>query len=90
MKDLLEIIADNGYDTDGFENTIEFEEYRDALVGFTDDYRLVYDYDAIVKVLMDRDNMTLDEAMEFVDFNIVGLHIGGVNAPIIINRIYIN
>lgn len=88
MSDVLTLIEDSGYNTDGFENTIEFDEYRDALIGFTDDYRLVYDYDAIVKILMNRDNMTSDEAAEFIDHNVAGFRISGVNAPIIIYRIY--
>jgi len=87
MKDLLEIIEDNGYDTDCFQDSIEFDEFRDALIGFTDDFRLVYDYHSVMKKLMDSDGMTSDEAAEYIDYNIIGFHLGG-REPIIIYRLH--
>ena len=36
----------------------------------------VYDYDLCIKVLIDRDEMSLQEAYEFMDYNVVGSYVG--------------
>ncbi len=36
----------------------------------------VYDYDLCIKVLIDRDEMSLQEAYEFMDYNVVGAYVG--------------
>lgn len=45
----------------------------DAIVGFVENsnnqMQLVYDYNKILDIFVKRDNMTYEEAMEFVDFN---------------------
>ena len=38
--------------------------------------RVVYTTEKILKILMDRDGMTYDEASEFFDFNVAGAHMG--------------
>ena len=38
--------------------------------------RVVYKTEEILKILMDRDGMTYDEASEFFDFNVAGAHMG--------------
>jgi len=38
--------------------------------------RLVYDYDDCVKILMDRDGMTWEEAVEYLEFNVLGAYVG--------------
>jgi hypothetical protein len=37
---------------------------------------VVYDYDKCVGVLVARDGMTEDEAIEWMDFNVVGAYVG--------------
>lgn len=37
---------------------------------------VVYDYEKCVEVLMERDGMTDEEAIEFMDFNVVGAYVG--------------
>lgn len=37
---------------------------------------IVYDYDKCVKILMDGDGMSYDDAVEFMEFNVVGSWIG--------------
>jgi hypothetical protein len=44
---------------------------------------LVYDGQAIVKNLVVRDDMTLDEAREYIEFNIEGAYVGD-ETPIIV------
>jgi len=38
--------------------------------------RLVYDYDACLKILMDRDEMTWEEAEDYLEFNVLGAYVG--------------
>jgi len=38
--------------------------------------RLVYDYDACLKILMDRDGMTWEEAEDYLEFNVLGAYVG--------------
>lgn len=46
---------------------------------------LVYDYDKCVKLLMTRDGMTKEEAMEYIDFNVLGAWMGP-GTPIFMKR----
>jgi hypothetical protein len=36
----------------------------------------IYDYDDCVKILMERDGMDEEEAIEFLEFNVVGAYVG--------------
>ena len=49
----------------------EDEEYIDAVVGYTTDGRLVYDYNKMVDCLVKQDDMEEIEAMEWIDYNTV-------------------
>jgi hypothetical protein len=35
-----------------------------------------YDFDKVLKILQERDGMSFDEAVEYVDFNILGAWVG--------------
>ena len=35
-------------------------------------YRLIYDYDLAIKILVEDDGMTLEDAIEHFDFNVLG------------------
>lgn len=43
----------------------------------------VYDWEKIIHILMQRDDMDLDEAVEYTEFNIIGAWIGE-NTPIVV------
>jgi hypothetical protein len=47
----------------------DLPDFDDAIVGYTTDGRLVYSYEAMVEVLMDRDGMSVDDACEFLEYN---------------------
>jgi len=49
---------------------------RDEEGGSTQIDTLIYDGDAIIGILMTRDNMTFEEAAEYVDFNILNAYVG--------------
>jgi len=46
----------------------------------------VYSYDKMVDLLMDRDGMEVDEAMEYIEYNCVGAWIGE-QTPIIVRSL---
>lgn len=59
--------------------------YDDALIGVTHDNRAVYDYEKMVKWLIKTQDFSLDDAIEWIDYNTVrALPYAGPNAPIII------
>ena len=67
-KELSEIMESMGY-----EDSIVFENpsYIDAIVGFSDTGRVIYDYDLMIESLMKADGMDMEEAAEFIDYNTV-------------------
>lgn len=63
---------------------LESPDYITAIVGISDDSRLVYSYNLMVEYLMVADGMPCDEAAEFIDYNTVrALPYMGVHAPVI-------
>lgn len=58
----------------GLENAIVFEnpDYQDAIVGYdVVSERVVYSYDKMIECLMSDDNMSYDEAIEFIEYNTI-------------------
>ena len=45
--------------------------YDNAIVGLSDDGRVIYDYDLMVKELTDDTALTEDEAIQFIDYNTI-------------------
>lgn len=73
----------------GYEDSIVFEapDYDDAIVGVTDEGQVVYAYDLMVECLV-KGGMSVDDAIEFIDYNTIrALPYAGENPPIIMNRI---
>lgn len=67
---------------------LENPDYLSAIVGISDDDRLIYDYDKMVDHLMTNDGMDDEEACEFIDFNTIGaLPYMGEKRPVILTRI---
>ena len=74
----------------GYEDSVVFEnpDYDSAIIGVTeDDDRVVYDFDLMVKHLVDTDGMTELEAIEFIEYNTMRSLPYVENAPVIIRRI---
>ena len=55
----------------GYEDVVIFEDpsYDDALIGVTTDERAVYDYDLMVKWLVEHEGMEEFESVEWIDYN---------------------
>lgn len=45
--------------------------YDNSIIGLTIDGRVVYDYDLMVKELMAQDNISMLEAIEFIEYNTI-------------------
>lgn len=70
----------------GYEGTIFFTNpsYEDAFLGISSDDRAIYDYEKMVESLVNHEDMTEDEAREFIDYNAMFYIEGG---PIILYRL---
>lgn len=53
--------------------------FDDALIGTTNEGRLVYDIGLMKKVLVERDKFEQIEADEFLDFNVINAFFGSLN-----------
>lgn len=70
----------------GYDEVLIFDacSYDDALVGVTEDGRAVYDFEKMVRWLMEHDGMTEDAAVEWIECNTIrALPYAGDRAPII-------
>lgn len=73
--------------------TLFADGFDDAVIGLDttgDIPRVVYCVDKMVFILMHRDSMTEEEAVEFIDFNVTSAYLGGEGAPIYINQMKYN
>lgn len=97
MADMLELTSDNMYKDHaskterllleaGYEGTIFFTNpsYEDAFLSVSSDDRVIYDYEKMVESLVNHEDMTEDEAREFIDYNATFYIEGG---PIILYRL---
>lgn len=75
----------------GLEESIVFEDpdYQDAIVGYdVVSKRVVYSCDKMIECLMTNDNMSYDEAADFIEYNTIrALPYMGDKSPIIIQNI---
>lgn len=55
----------------GYEDFVLFKnpDYDSAIIGISDDNRVIYDYDKMVVDLMVTDGMNMVDAAEFIDYN---------------------
>lgn len=55
----------------GYEDVLIFKDfdYADAFIGISHDNRAIYDYEKMVKSLVDKEGMTELEAIEWIDYN---------------------
>ena len=82
VESLKEALCDRG-----FEDAVGLEtpDFADAVVGASDDGRVVYDYERMVRSLMRKDGMDEEEAREYIDYNTIrALPYMGDKAPIVV------
>ena len=68
---------------------LKWDGFDNAIIGVGErnntDSMIVYDYDKMVKVLVTRDDMSYEEAEEYIDYNVIGAWIGDTT-PIIVSK----
>jgi hypothetical protein len=74
----------NGYDIDEIaEGAVILDGLDEAIIGVTEEFgnnpRILYSKDKILNILCERDGMDMEEAIEFYDYNILGLYAGEQN-----------
>ena len=67
------------------ENAVLLDGLEGAIVGIVEDFgspgrKMLYSKQRILDILQERDLMTMGEAEEFYDYNILGLYAGEQNA----------
>lgn len=64
------------------------EGFEDALIGIATEFsgtrRAVYDLAKCIEILMSRDGMDREEAMEFMEYNVTGAYVGD-STPVWVN-----
>lgn len=81
-NDVRELIENFGY-----EDIVIFSnpDYASAFIGVSEDNRAVYDFNKMVEYLIEMDDMTEIEAIDFIGYNTLrALPYFGDNAPIVI------
>lgn len=77
-----EKLLNNGYE--GVKYLTNYS-YDTALIGVSNDNRAVYDYNLMVEWLMDEEDFTEEEAIEWIDYNTIrALDYMGDGAPIVV------
>lgn len=77
-----ERLIDAGYDDVTY---LVNYSYDDALIGVTEDGRAVYDFDKMVEWLMNEEDWSEEESIEWIEFNTLrALPYIGDKAPIVI------
>lgn len=86
---LLDRIQDNGYDLEEEEiMLIDDRAFYDSVVGISSDNRVIYDYDKMADELAKTYGMSLEDAHDHIEFNILrSLPYLGANAPIVFNSL---
>ena len=69
------------------ESTLLMDGFDEAFIGWSrrinEPLLAVYSYDGLIKVCTERDGMDVEEAVEYVDYNVVGAWVGE-QTPIIV------
>tara|TARA_R110000824_G_scaffold591_2_gene3773 strand:- start:270 stop:530 length:261 start_codon:yes stop_codon:yes gene_type:complete len=63
--------------------------FDDAILGmcvqFGSEPLVAYDYEKCVEILMERDGLNRTDALDFMEFNVIGAYVG-LNTPVFIMR----
>jgi|TARA_R110002153_G_scaffold15061_1_gene54137 hypothetical protein len=63
----------------GMEGVLLADGLEDAFIGVSCGFgpnKAIYDWDKCVEVFMNRDGMTYEEAVEWIDYNVTGAYVG--------------
>ncbi len=80
-------LTDNGYSG---AVVLEGDEFATAVVGVSHDGRVVYSYDRLISSLVDKQHMSEEEAIEWLDYNTMrAIDYMGPQAPIVVHKLNI-
>ena len=79
-----EFLAENGY-----EDLVVFENpsFDAAIIGVSEDDRVIYDYDLMIEAAMAEEGWTEEEAIDWIDYNTIRSLPYVDNAPIIMYKL---
>ena len=64
------------------------QSYDYSIIGTTFDGRVIYDYDLMIQEMVEETGCTVEDAIDWIDFNTIGaLGNGGVKAPIVVQNL---
>lgn len=66
LEQLKDLITDLGYED---VRVFEDYDYADAFIGMSNDGRAVYSYDKMIEWLMLKENWSVGDAVEWIDYN---------------------
>ena len=82
---------DEAYDwleENGYSEKPGWSEFAKAIIGVTTDERIVYSYERITECLMETDDISEEDAIEYVEYNVVDSRNPKIEeSPIIIHEI---
>ena len=73
----------------GYEEAVIFDnpDYDAAIIGISSDDRVIYDYDLMIECLMLDEGMSMEDAIDFIDYNTLrALPYSGSDGPIVMYR----
>jgi hypothetical protein len=59
--------------------TLLADGFEDAIIGLdtsNEVFRVIYDKEKMIDVLQQRDNMTIEDAIEYLEYNVWGAYVG--------------
>jgi hypothetical protein len=68
--EILEIVKEN------FPESLIADGFDAAIIAYTNEGKLVYEVPKMVTILMTRDAMSEEDAMEYIDYNVLGAYVG--------------
>lgn len=63
---------------------LERPNYENAIIGISHDDRVIYDLELMIQELMKEDNISYEEARDYIEYNVIRALSYYDNAPIII------
>ena len=75
MKTPEEILQDNGYSIEELQEEetmlLRNPSFSSAIIGVSEDYRVVYDYNKMIDYLVETENMDYEEAADFIGYDTI-------------------
>ena len=62
----------------------ENPSFNNSIIGISHDDRVIYDFDLMVEELVEKEDMTYEEAVEFIEYNTLRALSYEQNAPIVL------